>query len=276
MEKLILNIVKKQLQSPKQTTLSLNRNIWFLRQAVKAKPSMASEILNTLNTVSDKDFQPSLLQGIYQTHAEIVKANPILAEEVLDSIRKTLASDKNNRDSLDDLYNTLGLIGEIRPELAPKALEILNNTLSSENNDFYSLEHGYRAMQKIIKADPKLVDNVLESLQKTLTSDKNTRDSLDDFYDTLGIIGKLRPDLAGKTMEVFRKEGFQVKEIVIKEQHHCRSSDYWEDKENKFLLLSHEYIFVFEKEKITRNGVLAEDTEFEYNVEPIDPDFDQN
>ena len=36
-------------------------------------------------------------------------------------------------------------------------------------------------------------------------------------------------------------------EIIIKEQHNCRSTDYWEKQNNNFLLLAHEYIFVFQK-----------------------------
>lgn len=39
--------------------------------------------------------------------------------------------------------------------------------------------------------------------------------------------------------------GFVNKEIIIKEQHNCRSTDYWETQNNNFLLLAHEYIFVF-------------------------------
>ncbi len=53
--------------------------------------------------------------------------------------------------------------------------------------------------------------------------------------------------LGFRVMECFLRAGFINKEIIIKEQHKCRSSDYWEKQNNKFLLLAHEYIFVFEK-----------------------------
>lgn len=53
--------------------------------------------------------------------------------------------------------------------------------------------------------------------------------------------------LGFKTMELFLSIGFSLKEIILKEQHNCRSTDYWINKERKFLLLAHEYIFVFEK-----------------------------
>ena len=58
--------------------------------------------------------------------------------------------------------------------------------------------------------------------------------------------GKVVP-LGFRVMDCFLKEGFMSKEIIIKEQHNCRSTDYWEKQKNNFLLLAHEYIFVFQK-----------------------------
>ena len=48
-------------------------------------------------------------------------------------------------------------------------------------------------------------------------------------------------------MECFLEAGFKSKEIIIKEQHNCKSTDKWADVEKKFLILAHEYIFVFYK-----------------------------
>ena len=53
--------------------------------------------------------------------------------------------------------------------------------------------------------------------------------------------------LGMNSMQKFVDTGFKFKEIVIKEQHNCRSTDYWETQNNNFLLLAHEYIFVFQK-----------------------------
>ena len=58
--------------------------------------------------------------------------------------------------------------------------------------------------------------------------------------------GMVQP-LAFETMRIFELAGFKTKEIIIKEQHNCRSTDYWKNQNNKFLLLAHEYIFVFQK-----------------------------
>jgi hypothetical protein len=56
----------------------------------------------------------------------------------------------------------------------------------------------------------------------------------------------VRP-LGMDTMKIFVNAGFLLKEIIIKEQHNCRSTGYWEKNHSSFLLLAHEYIFVLEK-----------------------------
>lgn len=53
--------------------------------------------------------------------------------------------------------------------------------------------------------------------------------------------------LGFRVMECFLQAGFMNKEIIIKKQHNCYSTNYWEKKNNDFLLLAHEYIFVFQK-----------------------------
>lgn len=58
--------------------------------------------------------------------------------------------------------------------------------------------------------------------------------------------GKVVP-LGFKTMECFIHAGFSIKEIIVKQQHNCKSTDYWKEKNSSFLLLAHEYIFVFQK-----------------------------
>ena len=50
-------------------------------------------------------------------------------------------------------------------------------------------------------------------------------------------------------MKVFQKAGFTLKEVIIKEQHNCRATGYWKTNSVKynFLLIAHEYLFVFRK-----------------------------
>ena len=50
-------------------------------------------------------------------------------------------------------------------------------------------------------------------------------------------------------MKVFQDAGFKLKELIIKEQHNCRATGYWKTNSVKynFLLIAHEYLFVFRK-----------------------------
>lgn len=49
-------------------------------------------------------------------------------------------------------------------------------------------------------------------------------------------------------MNIFIQEGFTLKEIIIKEQHNCKMTDYWKNKNMDFYLLAHEYVFVLKKQ----------------------------
>lgn len=55
--------------------------------------------------------------------------------------------------------------------------------------------------------------------------------------------------LGFNVMNLFLNTGFRLKEIIIKEQHNCSSTKYWEkiSLEKNFYLLAHEYIFIFFK-----------------------------
>ena len=60
--------------------------------------------------------------------------------------------------------------------------------------------------------------------------------------------GMVQP-LGFEMMRVFERAGFMAKEIVIKEQHNCKATGFWKTNSIKhnFLLLAHEYLFVFRK-----------------------------
>lgn len=60
--------------------------------------------------------------------------------------------------------------------------------------------------------------------------------------------GMVQP-LGFEVMQRFLAAGFKIKEIIIKEQHNCKATGFWKTNSEKFnfLLLAHEYIFVFKK-----------------------------
>ena len=50
------------------------------------------------------------------------------------------------------------------------------------------------------------------------------------------------------TMQQFVDKGFILKDIVIKEQHNCKSTPYWLNRKTDFYLIAHEYIFILKKQ----------------------------
>lgn len=62
--------------------------------------------------------------------------------------------------------------------------------------------------------------------------------------------GMVQP-LGFEVMQRFVNAGFKQKEIIIKEQHNCKATGFWKTNSKKynFLLLAHEYIFIFKKIK---------------------------
>lgn len=56
--------------------------------------------------------------------------------------------------------------------------------------------------------------------------------------------------LGFRVMSLFEDAGFQLKELIIKEQHNYRSTGYWKASSfsHHFILLAHEYLFIFKKE----------------------------
>ncbi len=52
-----------------------------------------------------------------------------------------------------------------------------------------------------------------------------------------------------EVMKIFEKVGFKTKEIIIKKQHNCKATGFWKTNSVKynFLLIAHEYLFIFKK-----------------------------
>lgn len=58
--------------------------------------------------------------------------------------------------------------------------------------------------------------------------------------------GKVIP-LGMETLKKFQNVGFDLKDVAIKVQYNCKSTEYWKNKSKNFLMLAHEYIFIFQK-----------------------------
>lgn len=79
------------------------------------------------------------------------------------------------------------------------------------------------------------------------------------------LIGDLRHKkhvfpLGFKLIDVFQKNGFLLKELIIKRQHNCKTTGFWYENSLKynFLLLAHEYLPVFEKPRKKSNRIKEE------------------
>ncbi|MDI6732462.1 MAG: DNA methyltransferase [Planctomycetota bacterium] len=79
------------------------------------------------------------------------------------------------------------------------------------------------------------------------------------------LIGDMRKNkniipLGFRLINVFLEVGFNLKELVIKRQHNCKTSGFWYANSIKynFLLLAHEYLPVFEKPKTSTPLMIKE------------------
>jgi len=95
------------------------------------------------------------------------------------------------------------------------------------------------------------IDEFLKAMEKVAS--ESYRVLKPDKYCSF-LIGDIRRKkhlipLGFKVMQVFMEAGSVLKEIVIKQQHNCKSTQLWYKKsvELNFLLLAHEYLFIFRK-----------------------------
>lgn len=60
--------------------------------------------------------------------------------------------------------------------------------------------------------------------------------------------GRIIP-MSFDVMKIYKDAGFHLKELIIKQQHNCKATGFWKTNSIKhnFLLIAHEYLFVFVK-----------------------------
>jgi len=95
------------------------------------------------------------------------------------------------------------------------------------------------------------IDNFLEQMKKV--ANESYRVLKPNKYCSI-LMGDTRREkhivpLGFKVMQVFLDAGFVLKEIVLKEQHNCKATEFWHQKsiDFNFLLIAHEYLFIFRK-----------------------------
>ncbi len=140
------------------------------------------------------------------------------------------------------------------PKLIKADSTNLNNIIPNDKIDFIFAHPPYANIikySKNIKEDISRL-NLEEFLnQINLFSKECFRILKKEKYCAV-LIGDIRKNknvipLSFYIMNIFIQTGFTLKEIIIKEQHNCKMSDYWRNKNIDFYLLAHEYIFIFKK-----------------------------
>ncbi len=88
------------------------------------------------------------------------------------------------------------------------------------------------------------------------------------------LIGDLRRKksiipLGFRVMDIYLKAGFELKEIIIKRQHNCKTTGFWYKNSIKynFLLIAHEYLLIFEKPEILAFSKHEEIKNCEFNLD---------
>ena len=95
------------------------------------------------------------------------------------------------------------------------------------------------------------IDEFIEEIKKV--AKESFRVLKEDKYCAI-LIGDTRRNkhmvpLGFRVMQEFLNAGFVLKETIIKEQHNCRATGFWYKRsiDFNFLLIAHEYLFVFRK-----------------------------
>lgn len=102
------------------------------------------------------------------------------------------------------------------------------------------------------------IDEFLEQMEKV--SEESYRVTKHNKYCAI-MVGDTRREkhvipLGFKVMQIFLDTGFVLKEIVIKEQHNCKASGYWQQRslDLNFLLIAHESVCFSKTIIIERKG----------------------
>ncbi len=75
-----------------------------------------------------------------------------------------------------------------------------------------------------------------------------------------------------RTIEAFQKQGFRVKDLIIKRQHNCRTTGFWYTNSIKhnFLLLAQEYLPIFTKSDSSVSGHSIQNMTASYDTEHME------
>lgn len=144
-------------------TDSLSKVYSILSDIVKKQPELSSEVMETFKIIlQNKNNDAYSLSKVYSMLANIVKEQPELSSEVFETYKIALQNEDNYGDSLSSAYTNLGDIAKQQPDLSSEVFEVLKQAIPSENNNAYSWRSACPTMVDIVQAQPDLAPEVMK------------------------------------------------------------------------------------------------------------------
>ncbi len=195
------------------------------------------------------------------------------------------------------LLGRKGIAYDIHPEVVKLAKESCRFESEKrvfepqiEPGDAKNLKNIKDASIDLVATHPPYL-NIIKYGEKAVEGDLSSSSSLDKFCKQIGKVAQecyrvLKPGkycailigdtrrrrhfvpLAYSVMQVFLRAGFILKEDIIKLQHNCGTTRYWNAQKRDFQLIMHEHLFVFRKigkqedikiyrDSVARNGGIS-------------------
>lgn len=167
-----------------------------------------------------------------------IDINPKAVELTKEAIQLEVQNSSSQKVILDDALHSLKKIGNEYDLiiLHPPYFNIIKYSDSKILNDFSTTDDFYIFCKQI--------EQLAQMLFQFLKPNKHLALLIGDTRK-----GKHYIPISFYLLQIFLKTGFILKEEIIKIQHNCSSSRYWEIKssERDFYLIMHEHLFVFRK-----------------------------
>lgn len=210
-------------------------------------PQIARNVIARYSKEGDVVFDPMVGSGTTLIEAKLLKRRGIgfdINPDAVELANKNL--DFNCKDSFEPIIK----VGDVRE-------------LTDIENESINLILTHPPYLNIIRYSDGKIDGDLSNISSVNKFCAVFEKAIAEFYRVLKgdsycaiLIGDTRKNkhyvpLSYFIMERFLKKGFILKEDIIKVQHNCKSTPYWERKvrEFNFLLIMHEHLYIFRKPK---------------------------
>jgi len=208
-------------------------------------PQIPRNVILRYSKEGDVVLDPMVGSGTTLIETKLLKRKGIGIDINPEAVKTTL---ENLNFNSDDSFGQNVYLGDIRNI----------NFLSNESVDLIITHPPYL---NIIKYSEGKIDGDLSNISDLSKFLDEFEKGVKELYRVLKedkycaiLIGDTRKNghyvpLSHYVMELFLKNGFALKEDIIKVEHNCKSTPYWEKQTEKynFYLIMHEHLFIFRK-----------------------------